>query len=102
MWTGEEMALKKILIWSDDKVYAEIVRNEVKVWKVLGKNPNIVELIDYATVDEDGGKYVIILMELCEDGHLLDLLEKHNGNLSERAIIALMEQITKGICFMHS
>lgn len=69
------MALKKILIRNDDHVFADMIRNEVKVWKSLGKHPNIVELYDYRTVEEDGGKFVIVLMELCPDGHLLDLLE---------------------------
>jgi AP2-associated kinase len=96
------MALKKILIRKDDKVFADMIRNEVKIWKELGKHPNIVELYDFCTVEEDGGKYVIVLMEICEDGHLLDLLERHSGKLSENAIIAIMEQITKGICYMHS
>jgi len=60
-----------------------MIWNEVKVWKMLGKHPNIVELVDYATVTEDGGKYVIVLMELCPDGHLLDLLERNGGKLTE-------------------
>jgi len=89
--TNEEMALKKILIRSDDKVFADTVWNEIKVWKELGKHPNIVELYDYATVNEEGGKYVIVLMELCEDGHLLDLLERHEGKLTKKFIISLME-----------
>lgn len=57
---------------------------------MLGKHPNIVELFDYATIVEDGGKFVIILMELCPDGHLLDLLERHGGKLSENAIIKVL------------
>ena len=100
--SGEIMALKKILIRKDDKVFADMIRNEVKVWKELGKHPNIVELYDYTTVEEEGGKYVIVLMELCEDGHLLDLLEKHGGKISENNIVKIMMQITKGICYMHS
>lgn len=67
-----------------------MVWNEIKVWKMLGKHPNIVELFDYATIVEDGGKFVIILMELCPDGHLLDLLEWHGGKLSENAIIKVL------------
>jgi serine/threonine protein kinase len=89
--TQEIMALKKILIRKDDKVFADMIRNEVKLWKEMGKHPHIVELYDYCTWEEEGGKYVLVLMEICQDGHLLDLLEKHNGKLSEAAIIALME-----------
>lgn len=96
------MALKKIMIRRDDKVYADMIRTEVKIWKELGKHPNIVELYDYSTVEEDGAKFVIVLMEICEDGHLLDLLERHDGKISEKGIIAIMQQITKGICYMHS
>jgi len=72
------------------------------VWKMLGKHPNIVELHDYTSMTEDGGKYVIILMELCPDGHLLDLLERNAGKLKEQTIINVLAQIVKGICYMHS
>ena len=57
---------------------------------MLGKHPNIVELYDYASVTEDGGKYVIVLMELCPDGHLLDLLEWNAGKLKEQTIISVL------------
>ena len=50
----------------------------------LGKHRNIVELYDYTTVEEKGGKYVLVLMQLCQDGHLLDLLEEKDGLLTER------------------
>ena len=61
----------------------------------LGKHRNIVELYDYTTVEEKGGKYVLVLMQLCQDGHLLDLLEEKDGLLTERQIIAIMSQIVK-------
>ena len=79
-----------------------MIKNEVRVWETLGTHKNIVKLVDYARVNENGGKFVIVLMEICPDGHLLDLLEAHDGKISENSIIAIMLQISNAICYMHS
>ena len=60
------------------------------MWEKLGQHKNIVELYDYMTVNEDGAKFALILMEFCPDGHLLDLLEKYDGQLTEKQIISVM------------
>ena len=79
-----------------------MIKNEVRVWESLGSHKNIVEIVDYSRVNENGSKFVLVLMEICPDGHLLDLLERHNGQISENSIIAIMLQISNAICYMHS
>ena len=45
----------------------------------------------------NGGKYIYILSELCEGGHLLDLLEKYRGRLKENQILHIMKHVVRGI-----
>lgn len=77
------------------------MRKEVKVWRLINGHPNIVKFIDASIKKTHDGDYLYILSEYCQDGHLLDLLEKF-GKLSEQKIVKIMLQICAGILHMHN
>lgn len=77
------------------------MKHEVKVWRKITGHPNIVNFIDASIQKTLDGDYLYILSEYCEDGHLLDLLEKYQGKLSEKQIIFTIRQVVKGIKHMH-
>lgn len=51
---------------------------------------------------EGGSKYLLILMELCTGGHLINLMEKFKGELNEPQILFVLRDVTAGINHMHS
>jgi len=59
--TGEEFALKKITIQSNE--VQRLVKQEIDVWKRVNGHPNIVRFIE-ASVDK-ANNCVYILSELC-------------------------------------
>ena len=55
-----------------------------------------------AILQDGDSKYLLILMELCTGGHLLNLLEKFNGELNENQILYVIRDIAAGIRHMHT
>ena len=90
------LALKKINIQSSS--HKKQIKREIKIWKDLSKFGNIVELIDFEFTE----KHAYIVMELCEEGTLLDLVNKHEGNISEVEALLIFNQILLGVNAMHS
>jgi len=43
----------------------------------------------------DGSSQMLVLCELCEGGHLIDMLEKFQGRLSEDQIIFIMKNVAE-------
>ena len=89
-------ALKKINIQSSS--HKKQIKREIKIWKELSKFGNIVELIDFEFTE----KNVFIVMELCEEGTLLDFINNHEGNISEVEALLIFNQILLGVNAMHS
>ena len=90
------LALKKINIQSSS--HKKQIKREIKIWKELSKFGNIVELIDYEFTE----KNVFVVMELCEEGTLLDFVNNHEGNISEVEALLIFNQILLGVNVMHS
>ena len=90
------LALKKINIQSES--HKKQIKREIKIWKELSKFGNIVELIDFEFTE----KHAYIVMELCEEGTLLDFVNKHEGNISEVEALLIFNQILLGVNAMHS
>ena len=93
---GKEYALKRIVIQSSS--HKKQIKKEIKFWKQLSKYQNIVELKDFEFTE----KNVYLVMEFCPEGTLLDLVNNHNGNISENEAIIIFNQILLGINAMHS
>lgn len=77
------------------------MKKEVATWRKVTGHPNIVKFIDASLQTVGNDRYLYILSEFCSDGHLLDLLEKNKGKLSERSIILVMIQVVNGILHLH-
>jgi serine/threonine protein kinase len=50
-------------------------------------------MYESALLNEGTNKYILILMELCTGGHLIDLLQKFDGKLSEQQIVFILRDI---------
>ena len=89
-------ALKKITIQSSS--HKKQIKREIKIWKDLSKFSNIVELVDF----QWGEKHAYIIMELCEEGTLLDYVNNYEGNIPEMEALQIFNQILLGVNAMHS
>ena len=89
-------ALKKIVIQSPN--HKKQIKRGLKIWKDLSKFSNIVELIDF----DFSERHAYIIMELCEEGTLLDFVNNHEGNISEVEALLILNQILLGVNAMHS
>ena len=62
----------------------------------------MVKMYESAILNEGDSKYLLVLMELCTGGHLVNLLEKYKGELSEKQILFILRDVAAGIQHMHS
>ena len=74
------------------------IKREIDLWKKINDNENIVKLIDYEILD----KAVNILMELCNDGTLLEYINNTTNLISEKQILYIIKEIASALCHMHS
>ncbi|KFH07471.1 Tyrosine kinase-like (TKL) protein [Toxoplasma gondii VAND] len=104
--SGETFALKRILC--QEKERYRVARAEAKLMESLPPHPNIVGFFGAAvetvaaTSTTGSAREVLLLLELCEGGHLLDLLDRHNGSLKEEWILHIVKEITAGLAHLHS
>jgi AP2-associated kinase len=59
-------------------------------------------MLSYGYAKEDDKKYILILMELCDGGTLIDLLNKYSGKMNESQILFILNDICSAISHMHS
>lgn len=100
MSTQAEMAIKKI-ICQDAKGLA-MARREVEILEQLPPHPNLVRYYGHAVQNEGRAKEVVLLFELCTGGHLLDLLNRCEGALTEERIVAVFKDVCKAVALLHS
>ncbi|CAI5759073.1 unnamed protein product [Candida verbasci] len=98
---NEPACLKRVIV--PDKNGLIQLRKEVDVMKTLRKGRNIVSYIDsHAEKLENGSYQVLVLMELCPNGSLLDYMNlKMKTKLTETEILKIMLDISLGIYEMH-
>ncbi|AGO13892.1 AaceriAGR027Cp [[Ashbya] aceris (nom. inval.)] len=100
---GDTVCLKRVRV-SDENGLNEL-RNEVEVMKKLRNSSNIVQYYDSnASRLGDGkpGYEVLLLMELCPNGSLLDYMNQRLATkLSEAEVLKIMYDITVGLSHMH-
>ena len=89
-------ALKKISIQSP--IHKKQIKREIKIWKELSKYGNIVELIDYEFTEN----HAYVVMELCEEGTLMDFVNDHEGNILEEEALSIFNHVLLGVNAMHS
>ncbi|XP_044129465.1 serine/threonine-protein kinase PLK4 [Bufo gargarizans] len=96
--TGIEVAIKMI----DKKAMQRVgmvqrVRNEVEIHCQL-KHPSILELYNYF----EDSNYVYLILEMCHNGELNRYLKNRKKPFSEKEARHFMEQIVKGMLYLHS
>jgi AP2-associated kinase len=75
------------------------------IQKSLSGHPSIVQFIDFCfqMLPNDSGYELLILMEHCPGGHLVDYLNSRlNNRPQELEILSIFSQICEGVAYMHS
>ena len=100
---GQPVAcLKRVAV--PDKVYLNLLRAEVEAMQRLKGYSNIVQYVDsHAERMKSGMGYeVLLLMEYCEGGGLIDFMNTRlRDQLKEHEILKIMNDITLGLAHMH-
>ncbi|XP_063314489.1 serine/threonine-protein kinase PLK4 [Pelobates fuscus] len=96
--TGIEVAIKMIDKKAMQKVgMVQRVRNEVEIHCQL-KHPSILELYNYF----EDSNYVYLILEMCHNGEVNRCLKNRKKPFSEKEARHFMQQIVKGMLYLHS
>mmetsp|Transcript_110206 Transcript_110206/g.310828 ORF Transcript_110206/g.310828 Transcript_110206/m.310828 type:complete len:569 (+) Transcript_110206:58-1764(+) len=90
---GRRVAIKKVRV--RDEAVQDAFRREVLIMKDL-VHPNICKLLE--TYDE--GKYMYLIMELCEGGEVFDRIMQH-GPMTEKATARIVKQVAGAVKYAH-
>eukprot|EP00931_Biecheleriopsis_adriatica_P066298 TRINITY_DN40692_c0_g1_i1.p1 TRINITY_DN40692_c0_g1~~TRINITY_DN40692_c0_g1_i1.p1 ORF type:complete len:862 (+),score=172.89 TRINITY_DN40692_c0_g1_i1:49-2634(+) len=98
--TNQELVLKKILC--QDSTSLAMARREIAILERLPQHPNLVRYFG-STILAEGKKSheAALLFEVCSGGHLLNLLEKHQGQLGENRIVETLSEVVAGVAVLH-
>jgi len=102
---GRVYALKKILCQDDESFLS--AQREVEILDNLPTHKNIVGFFGHSVVRRESRgarseRQVLILLELCPGGHLLDLLDRHGGVLPEEEVLRAMTDVSEAVFCLHS
>ncbi|CAK9009885.1 Probable serine/threonine-protein kinase DDB_G0280111, partial [Durusdinium trenchii] len=97
--THEELVLKKMRC--QDKLSLQMAKREIQLLEQLPPHPNLVQYYGHILLTEGKSKEVAMLFEFCPGGHLLNLLEKFEGKLSEKVILETVSQVVAGVAVLH-
>ncbi|QLL30416.1 hypothetical protein HG536_0A02330 [Torulaspora globosa] len=96
--------LKRVIV--PDKSSLNTLRAEVDAMKLLKNHKHVVSYIDSHAAKssfQDGSYEVLLLMEYCAGGGLIDFMNTRLQNrLQEFEILSIMSQVTQGIAAMHA
>ncbi|KAF9967174.1 hypothetical protein BGZ70_010517 [Mortierella alpina] len=98
---GFPVVVKRIA--APDKERLAIVNSEIETMKRLGKHKNIVEYMDSCMGKLEGGGYeVLILMEYCGGGPVIDLMNRRlQHRLTEPEILKIFSNVCEAVAYMH-
>lgn len=99
---SKQACLKRVVV--PDKPSLAILRMEVDAMRRLAGKPHIVNYIDSnASRAPNGGYEVLVLMEYCSHGGLIDFMNTRLVHrLSEMEVWNIMVQITEAVAHMHN
>jgi AP2-associated kinase len=97
--TNEQFALKKIICQSQETL--AMANQEVQVLSSLPVNENIIRFFGSSLVYEGKTAIILILMELCTEGTLINLLEKYQGKLSLSQVLHVFTEVCRGVQVVH-
>ncbi|KAG0003645.1 hypothetical protein BGZ80_010710 [Entomortierella chlamydospora] len=98
---GIPVVVKRIAV--ADKERLAIVQKEIDTMKCLGKHKNIVEYMDSCMGKLEGGGYeVLILMEYCGGGPVIDLMNRRlQHRLTEPEILKIFSNVCEAVAYLH-
>eukprot|EP00930_Biecheleria_cincta_P000532 TRINITY_DN10116_c0_g1_i2.p1 TRINITY_DN10116_c0_g1~~TRINITY_DN10116_c0_g1_i2.p1 ORF type:complete len:809 (-),score=160.59 TRINITY_DN10116_c0_g1_i2:21-2447(-) len=99
--TNKELALKKILC--QDKASLAMAEREIQLLQRLPIHPNLVRYFGSTALGTENKKTkeIALLFEFCSGGHLLNLLEKHQGLLKEKQVVDTLKEVVAGVAVLH-
>lgn len=98
--TNQEFAVKKILCQTPELI--QMAEREISIMRSLPVHENIVRYYDSLITTQGSTTLVIIIMELCTGGTLVNLLEKYNGQLSFAQLYYIAKEICQGVLAVHA
>ncbi|SCM26946.1 serine/threonine protein kinase, putative [Plasmodium chabaudi chabaudi] len=98
--TNKTYTIKKTICQNKEKL--EMAKKEINILKSLPPHKNIVQYFGSTIIDENNYKIVIMLMEYCEKGNLLNIYEKNKDKIKEFHIIKILKDIISGLNFLHT
>ncbi|CAD7973540.1 unnamed protein product [Amoebophrya sp. A25] len=106
--TGDEYAIKKMIC--QDKKKLDMANREVALLASLPEHKNIVRFYQSAMIDlQTGGgpvrKEIVMLMELCPNGTLLQWITQNGGinkRIPEKDILKPLQDIAEAVFLLHS
>ncbi|KAF9121500.1 hypothetical protein BGW39_010496 [Mortierella sp. 14UC] len=98
---GFPVVVKRIAV--ADKERLAVVNSEIETMKRLGKHKNIVEYMDSCMGKlEHGGYEVLILMEYCGGGPVIDLMNRRlQHRLTEPEILKIFSNVCEAVAYLH-
>ncbi|KAF9926895.1 hypothetical protein FBU30_003616 [Linnemannia zychae] len=99
--SGFPVVVKRIAV--ADKERLAVVNSEIETMKRLGKHKNIVEYMDSCMGKlEHGGYEVLILMEYCGGGPVIDLMNRRlQHRLTEPEILKIFSNVCEAVAYLH-
>ncbi|SCP03746.1 serine/threonine protein kinase, putative [Plasmodium malariae] len=98
--TNKIYSIKKTIC--QDKEKLEMAKKEINILKSLPPHKNIVQYYGSTVIAENNYRIVIMLMEYCEKGNLLNIFEKNKDKIKENHIVKILKDIITGLHFLHT
>jgi len=92
-------ALKVINTLPGDHMSLNRIYEEIKILRVLGNHPSIIQLVDVDDMQESN--CIRIVAELCEGGELYDRIQQ-KGHYPEAEAKTLVRNLLEAVAFIHS
>lgn len=101
---GKKAVLKQIIV--PDKEQVLIFQKEINFMKIVNGNENIVHYFDSQirtrSQNEGEGYEILILMEYCSGGHIVDLMNSRlQVRLNENEILSIFTSVCKAVAHLH-
>ncbi|EEQ99053.1 NEK2 protein, putative, partial [Perkinsus marinus ATCC 50983] len=100
--SSQTFAMKKMKC--TDRTRYQMALHECKILESLSGQPNIVNCYGHITEpgEQPGSQEVSLLLEYCDGGHLLDLLDRHKGILPTATIVKVMKDLMSAVNILHT
>jgi AP2-associated kinase len=102
--SGKKAVLKQIIVPDQEQVLT--FQKEIKFMKIVSGHENVVQFFDSQvrsrSKSEGEGYEVLILMEYCSEGHVVDLMNSRlKVRLTENEILNIFYSVCKAVAHLH-